>query len=360
MEDKRPILCGCGNAGVRIVEACGVRELLSDCTLYGIDSQTNQITLNNIARIKYIPIIGDIAGSGRSREKGKALYEFHESEGAFDDLYKACEEAKSPIIVISSTGGGTGSGTVPSLCKALIDRGLSVIPILVAPNDEDPYALQMNSEDCFLELDEVGVTTYSVFKNMRNDADYTVVNNDIVEQIEIILGKRYKNSPLDTIDPSDLNVVLSAPGRLMTISAKAPDIPSLKKELTRKMMTGFQPAFTPEEAEKCTFVTAFSLESTFAQQDFKEVFEDINSRIKNVYDEYRNIVVTNTAGDSYATAIIAGLPTVKTKNVSADFLEANTIGAGKKKNSRPSFISKRKATITQSKGDGASKQFNWK
>lgn len=360
MEDKRPIICGAGNAGVRIVEACGVRDLLSDCALYGIDSQTNQITLNNIARIKYIPIIGDIAGSGRSREKGKALYEFHEAEGAFDDLYKACENAKAPIIVISSTGGGTGSGTVPSLCKALIDRGISVIPILVAPNDEDPYALQMNSEDCFLELDEVGVTTYSVFKNMRNDADYTVVNNEIVEQIEIILGKRYKNSPLDTIDPSDLNVVLSAPGRLMTISAKAPDIPSLKKELTRKMMTGFQPAFTPEEAEKCTFVTAFSLESTFAQQDFKEVFEDINSRIKNVYDEYRNIVVTNTAGDSYATAIIAGLPTVKTKSINSEFLEANTIGTGKKKNQRPSFISKRKATITAGTGEGASKQFNWK
>ena len=125
-------------------------------------------------------------------------------------------------------------------------------------------------------------------------------------------------------------------------------------------MTGFQPAFTPEEAEKCTFVTAFSLESTFAQQDFKEVFEDINSRIKNVYDEYRNIVVTNTAGDSYATAIIAGLPTVKTKSINSEFLEANTIGTGKKKNQRPSFISKRKATITAGTGEGASKQFNWK
>lgn len=358
MENKT-IICGFGNTGSRIIEACALKEI-SDCVFYAIDSQTNQISLNNISKINYIPIIGDIAGSGRSREKGKALYEFHESEGAFDKLYEVCAESKQPVIAISSTGGGTGSGVNPSFCKAMLDRGIQVIPILIAPNDEDPHALQLNSEDCFLEMDEVGITTYSVFKNMRNDADYTVVNNDVVEQIEIILGKKYKNSPLDTIDPSDLNVVLSTPGRLMTISAKAGDIPSLKKELTRKMMTGFQPAFTPEEAEKCTFVTAFSLESTFAQQDFKEVFEDINSRIKNVYDEYRNIVVTNTPGDSIATAIIAGLPTVKTKNINTEFLEANTIGAGKKKNQRPSFISKRKATITPGKGDGASKQFNWK
>jgi hypothetical protein len=65
-------------------------------------------------------------------------------------------------------------------------------------------------------------------------------------------------------------------------------------------------------------------------------------------------------GDSIATVIIAGLPTVKTKNISGEFMEANTIGFSKKRNSRPSFISKRKATITAGTGEGASKQFNWK
>lgn len=358
--ESRNIVCCLGNTGFNIAEACIARDI-DNVDYYAIDSQTSHINLNTIGKMNYIAIDADEKqGSGRNRERGKALYEFHESEGAFEKMYKACENAKAPVIVVTSSAGGTGSGSVVPFCKAMIERDIRVIPIIVTPNKNDPISYQLNTEDLLLELDEIGITTYSVFENMKNDADYTVINNDIVEQIEIFLGKKYKTTTYDSIDDSDLDVVLSTPGRLMTISAKAGDIPSLKKELTRKMMTGFQPAFTPEEAEKCTFVTAFSLESTFAQQDFKEVFEDINSRIKNVYDEYRNIVVTNTSGDSIATVIIAGLPTVKTKNINTEFLEANTIGAGKKKNQRPSFISKRKATITQGKGDGASKQFNWK
>lgn len=352
------VVVGLGNAGFNIIESCITRGI--DNTLFfAVDSQTSHVNMNTISKMTYIPIIADDkSGSGRNRERGKALYQYHESNGVFNDMYEACKNAKTPVIVISSAAGGTGSGSIVPFCKAMIERDIQVIPIIICPNDADPMAYQMNTEDLMLELEETGITTYSVFKNMRNDAEYTQVNNDVVDQIEIIFGKKYKKTALDSIDDSDLDVVLSTPGRFMTISAKASDIPALKKELARKLMTGFQPAFTNEEAEKCTFVTAFSLESQFANQDFKETFEEISSRIVNVYDEYRNIVCTD-APESIATVIIAGLPSPTVKTTNTDYMEANTIGHGKKKNSRPSFIQKRKASTTSSTDDGVNK-FKWK
>lgn len=350
---------GLGNTGYNNIENCIMRGTLTDTKFYAIDSQTAHVNIDTINQMTYIPIIADEkSGSGRNRERGKALYEFHEANGAFDALYEECKNSKSPVIVISSAAGGTGSGSLVPFCKAMIDRDIQVIPIIVCPNDDDPMAYQMNTEDLLIELDEAGITTYSIFKNIKNDAEYTVINNDIAEQIEIIFGKKYNKTTLDSIDDSDLDVVLSTPGRFMTISAKANDISSLKKELTRKMMVGFQPAFTPEEAEKCTFVTAYSLESTFADADFKEVFGDIDNRIKNVYDNYRNIVVT-TSPDAIATVIIAGLPGPHIKQTNTEYLESNGIGYGMKKNNRPSFIQKRKASTTKGTGEAASK-FNWK
>lgn len=355
----RNIIIGLGNTGYNIVEAC-ILKGLSDTVFYTLDSQTERVNLDTINQMTYIPIIADEkSGSGRNRERGKALYEYHEQNGVFDKMYEDCETAKAPVIVISSSAGGTGSGSIVPFCKTLISKGIQVIPIIVTPNDNDPMADQMNTEDLMIELSETGVVTYSIFKNMKNDANYAVVNNDIVEQIFIIFGKRYKKTVLDSIDDSDLDAILNVPGRFMTISAKANDIPSLKKELTRKLIGGFQPMFTPEEADKCTFFTAYSLESPYAKEDYVTVFEDIRDRIKNLYVEYKNIVDTPESGESIATAIIAGLPSTHVKQFNTEYMEANGIGYGMKKNARPSFISRRKAETVATSSNGE-KKFNWK
>lgn len=355
------IIVAFGNAGFNVSEACIVAGI-DNCKFYAIDSQTSHVNMNTISKMNYIPIIADDKnGSGRNRERGKALYQYHEKNGVFDAMYEDCANSKSPVIAVSSAAGGTGSGSIVPFCKAMIERDIQVIPIIICPNDADPMAYQMNTEDLMMELGEEGIITYSIFKNIKNDAEYTIVNNDIVEQIQIIFGKKYNPTTLDSIDDSDLDVILSTPGRFMTISAKAADIPTLKKELTRKLMGGFQPAFTDEEAEKCTLVTAYSLDSIFAKSEFSEVFADIDSRIKNCYDNLKNIVVTPGASEAVATVIIAGLPAPYIKQTNTEFLESNGIGYGKKKNNRPNFISKRKASITKSSDDdNAAAKFNWK
>lgn len=361
---SKNMIIGLGNTGHNIVKVIKRRNTLDDVVLYAIDSIVNSdITIDNVGDIEYIPIVSDDKnGSGRDRTRGCAMYEYHESNGAFDKMYEIATESKAPVIVVSSAAGGTGSGSIVPCCKSLINKGVQVIPVIVCPNKCDPDAYHLNTNDLMIELSEAGIETYNIFRNSRGDADYTPINEEIVDMIEIIFGKRYPNTTLDSIDDSDLDVILNTPGRFMAVTAKAGDIQSLKKEITRRVFSGFQPVWSNEDSESSTFMTAYSLTSMFARQDFKTVFEEINSRIKHVYDEYRNICDSDNNGVCEATIIVAGLPRADIKIIDGEYNMATNIAAGMNRSKRPSFTNRKKASVVDTKSSDGNviKKFNWK
>lgn len=366
------IVIGLGNTGTNIVKAISQSMLLNDVDLYTIDSITTNIDMDTINNVKHLCILADdTPGSGRNRDRGRAMYEFHEENGAFDNLYKEAADAKSPVIVITSGAGGTGSGATVPLCDALIKRGIQVIPIIIAPNKKDPAAFHLNTNDLFIELGEIGIETYSIFENRRGDADYGPVNQEVVNLVEIIFGKKYDPTDLDSIDDSDLDVILNTPGRLIAVQAEASTIPGIQKEITRKVFSGFQPVWKPEDVGMNTLMTAFSLKSMFANEDFSSVFEGIRERIdppnkdnnSTVYDEYRNIVKDDNDGMVSASLIIAGLPRSEIKKIDGVYKEASGLGEGVSRSSRPSFMNKKKASVDDKpseNGAPATKRFKWR
>lgn len=360
------MIIGLGNTGTNIVKVASSSPLLDDVAMYAIDSVTTSIDLDMVNKITVIPIISDEKnGSGRNRERGKAMYKFHEENGAFDAMYKAAVHSKEPVLVITSAAGGTGSGSTIPVCEALIKRGVQVIPIIVCPNKDDPMAFHLNANDLLMELGEIGIETYSIFENRKGDADYFPVNQDVVHLIEIIFGKRYGKTDLDSIDDSDLDVILGTPGRFIAVSAEANSIPLLSKEITRKVFSGFQPSWTPEQVAANTIITAYSLTSMFANTDFKTVFREINNRLDNVYDEYRNIVNEDNDGMSVASIIIAGLPRSEVKEFNSEYKEANNISDGMKKSHRPNFMNRKKASVVKDESASADSKnvinkFKWK
>ena len=360
------MLIGLGNTGTNVVKLAATSKLLENVKMYAIDSVSSSIELDSIDKIKYKPIISDERqGSGRIRERGRAMYEFHEEQGDFNDMYEDAKNALSPIIVITSAAGGTGSGSVVPVCKALIDRDIHVIPIIVCPNKDDPAAFHMNTSDLFVELGEIGITTYSIFENRYGDANYGPINQEIVELIEIILGRHYEKTQSDSIDDSDLDVILNKDGRLIAVKAEANSPQALAKELVRKAFSGSQPAWDSASMNTPTIITAFALKSMFAKEDFKTVFSEINSRFNpnSIFDEYRHIVNNDNNGMCSASMIISGLPSSEIKVIDNVYNEAVGIGAGIKRSTRPGFINKKKATITNDESsDGSNairKRFNW-
>lgn len=353
------IIC-LGGCGSNIAKLATESSYLTNLTIYSIDSQTANVDIDSMGAINFISIISDEkAGSGRNRQRAQAMYEYHENIGAFENMYNEAIESKAPVLVITSAAGGTGSGSTVSVCKALIERGVQTIPVIVFPNKNDPDAFHLNANDLLMELDEVGVETYSIFENRKGDANYEPVNQEVVNLIEIIFGKRYTKTELDSIDDSDLDVILSTPGRFIAVSAEGQNATMLSKEITRKVFSGFQPAWSTDNASNGTVITAFSLTSMFANTEFKNVFAEINNRLTNVYDEYRNIANDDNDGKSSASVIIAGLPRPDIKEIDGEYKEASSLSEGMKKSKRPNFMNRKKASIVTNDKDSIGK-FKWK
>lgn len=334
-------IIGMGNTGTNIVKAISYHYNLNDVKLFAIDSITNSIDIDTVNKIKYIPIISDEkAGSGRNRERGAAMYQYHhETNPEITNMYETVKKCKDPVIIITSAAGGTGSGSTPVLCDYLIrTMGRHVIPIIIIPSADDPTAYHLNTSDLFIELENVGVQTYGVFQNPSGDRNYGPINEDVVNFIEIILGKKYGVTRVDSIDESDLDQLLNTPGRIMAVSAKSKDNATLKRQLNSSIMTGYQPAWTSNDATSTTFITAYSLKSMFASSDFKDIFEDVRKRVGDVFDEYSNVEDSDNNGFMEATAIIAGLPRPNITNIDGEWNGTASMGSGMKKSVRPNFM----------------------
>lgn len=337
---SRNMIIGLGNTGTQIVKEAARNALLSDTDLFAIDSVASTADMNSVGTITTIPIItDDKSGSGRDRERGAAMFEMHNNDGEFSKLYAAAENAKSPVIVIASSAGGTGSGAIVPLCRNLLDHNVELLPIIVAPAMEDPIAFQMNTNDLFVELNELGIETYCVFRNEYGKANYQNINNEIVNTIEIIFGKRYDISDFDTIDDADVDKLLQKPGRLIAVEASAASKAELQRAITEKVLNGFQPAWNMDKMGSKIAVMAFALTSPFASVDFEFVFKLIRERLTNAFDEYRN--VCDKDGVYKAVVIIAGLPQIDMPNMDFNFDEAGDMAEGMKKAARPSFMNKK-------------------
>lgn len=363
------VIIGLGNCGCQIVKTIATCPAFNEFELFAIDSVTTHVTMDTIARIKYISIQSDDKqGSGRSRERGAEMFKFHNSNKDFDDIYRTCQTAKSPVIVITSSAGGTGSGSTPCICHELISRGVYVIPVIISPNKDDPDAFHLNSNDLFVELDNLkdtygdqGIKAYSVFENKRGDADYSYVNNEVINMLSIIFGKKYDITDKDSIDDSDLDTILNVPGRFISISATGTSVELLKREIFNKLFNGYQPVFTDEDT-KGTIVTAFGLKSSYADKDFKNVFEEVNKRLTHTFDEYRNIVNDDNGGVMEASIIITGLNKPTTKEIVSEYNLAQSMSVGIQKSNRPGFMTRKKAMVHEVVDDTGNKRnvFDWK
>ena len=309
------VIIGLGNTGTQIVKLAAQSKACHGDKFFVIDSVSASVDMDNINNFNVIPIVTEEkTGSGRNRKKGRAMYNYHKTLGHFDELYEACEDLKNPVILVSSSSGGTGSGSIVGLAKDLIEQEVDVIPIIIGPAMEDPDSYHMNTSDLLIELSEItdvdgkpGIRSYSIFRNPAN-SDYTGVNKAVVRAIETILGYHYDATDKDSIDDSDLGTLHKTKGRFIAVYCEAQDIPTLKKDITRAVMSGYQPAWTTDDAKNITFTVGYSLSSMFA-------------------------AVTEKC---CASAIIAGLPTVKVKEVSGNFNTAGSIADGVKRCSRPS------------------------
>ena len=221
--------------GVVGIGNCGNQVALlahneANCDVFAINTSENDLaTLPSTIPKK---CVGDMQGTGKNRATAKSMLknsimELVKDNGEFQQFVTA----QDVILVVSSMGGGSGSGMAPLMSNIIRDAyqtkdGNEMITILVGvmPRLDEGFTTQVNALDYMREVYEVLESpTYMVYDNnvyAKETATKVLqnVNKEIVADIKVLQGIYNLQTPYDSIDENDYRTLLTEPGRISIAS----------------------------------------------------------------------------------------------------------------------------------------------
>jgi len=167
-------------------------------------------------------LIGDGRGTGKSRENSREFF-IQRINVVQDNVFKTFVESHDCIVIVTSIGGGFGSGSSLVL-RELLSRLYPDKAIIVAgvmPFDDEGYTAQNHAVEWLKELTEAdeGTATYMLYDNNlfagrpKKEACNTV-NKQFVSDLMVLRGDYINPTVTGGIDNRDMMTTISAPGRL--------------------------------------------------------------------------------------------------------------------------------------------------
>lgn len=217
---------GIGNCGNQI--AC-LANKETHCDAFAINTSENDLA--TLAGDIPKKLVGDSQGTGKNRAAAKQFLKESIMELIRDEAFQTFMEKKEVILIVSSMGGGSGSGMAPIMSNIIRDAfrgddGLEMTTILVGvmPRLNEGLSTQVNALDYLHELfDVLEDPTYMIYdnNNFAKETSYKVletVNQQVVEDIKVIQCTYNTATPYDSIDEKDMKTLLSSPGRIVISS----------------------------------------------------------------------------------------------------------------------------------------------
>ena len=166
---------------------------------------------------------GKSKGAGKNRSLAKSYLKDSITSIISDDDVKEFMRGKDIIFIVSSTGGGTGSGTAPLFADIVQStyRSTKVILIGVLPVNNEALSAHVNTLEYLKELYSVlDNETYMLYDNDKysNLPSYQMmekVNMEIVKDINVIRCTYNMTTRFDSIDEQDMLRLVSFPGRII-------------------------------------------------------------------------------------------------------------------------------------------------
>jgi len=192
-------------------------------------------------------LFGDNGGAAKNRSKAQLLLK--EDKGkAFAAIGEIVQKDTKLIIISASLDGGTGSGSVPKMCRILRDMypNSVVMPLLVAPSGKKMAGAQHNTLEALSELrDENGKWEFgiSIIDNGKYDSikdngslgdKYKTINRHAILPLVRLLTNK-KTSKVSIMDDADLLRLFSTKG-LIKFAFGTFETPDPKKNKNGKLI----------------------------------------------------------------------------------------------------------------------------
>lgn len=210
---------GLGNAGNQVAE---LAKKTKNIPGLAINSSSKDIsTLTAVDKM----VVGDEKGAGKDRSIAKDFMRKNIENLVKKENVKSLIENSDVVFIVSSTGGGTGSGQSPVFCSILskLFPSIKFILINVFPPLKESVAAQQNTIEYLKEMVSFNPTYMSYdnnrFATLPVKEMMEKVNAEIVEDICIIRGDYQYNTPYNSIDEKDMLKIVSTPGRLAIAKA---------------------------------------------------------------------------------------------------------------------------------------------
>ena len=201
---------GCGNAGSQVADLAQNEGF--DCFI--INSSIRDASTVNFPQER-MAIIGEGRGVGKDRAKSKEYMKICIKTQVINaQVFKDFMKLKEVVFIVSSTGGGTGSGIAPTLLNLLqhIYPNTKFILVGILPTNEESYDTLENTIEYMQELTKLNCTFMS-YDNSKSSK--VTINNEIVNDFKVIRGDYIDTALNDAIDENDMNEILNNKGRIV-------------------------------------------------------------------------------------------------------------------------------------------------
>lgn len=271
---------GIGNAGSQVAalaqEKLGIEVLAIN---------SSEKDLETIPQSVPHILIGDTKGAGKERGAAKkflkdAIMNIIGDENA-STVFK-----QEVLFIVSSTGGGTGSGTSILLSNILSEvyPNVKIIIVGILPTIKEALSTQLNSLAYMKELYEtLSDATYMLYDNdklskLPSPVMMQQINESIVNDIDVIRGTYQIPTRFSSIDEKDMGNILATKGRiaiasLRDIKEKDLDETSLEELLVTQFKTN---AHCELQRDKKVYRTG--------------VIVNLSERINNSFDSHIPVV----------------------------------------------------------------------
>lgn len=222
-------ILGFGNAGNQVVAAAYAAQ--RQFKLYAINSSESD--LNTLPDAIPKKLIGDGRGAGKNRDDSKEFLAKDIQNVISSPEMKEFLGDLDLLFVVSSTGGGTGSGgslLLTQILKSVYPRKF-VIPIGIVSATKEALSTHANSLEYLDELyTKMPNQTYMLYDNdkfssLPTNVMMEKINNAIVNDIIILSGEYNYSTKYASIDDNDMLNLIKTPGRIVIAS-----IPEFKEK----------------------------------------------------------------------------------------------------------------------------------